>query len=300
MPSPWGISRADRRFALIALPGRVIPLRESADWRSLFLLACLAVLLAGRWTGWLRHWLWLPPACALAFVACVVKHNHLHRRTFRRRGFNAAFGVALSLLTGHPATAIITAHNLRHHRHNNTEVDWVRCSLVRFRWNWLNLLVFPFASVAAMRAAKASDLAAWRERHPTLYRQALLERAALYGLLAALLLVDGQATLRALVVPWLFGQWGIVTINLLQHQDCDPASPYDHSRNVTGALVNWFVLNNGFHTAHHLRPSLHWSRLPAFHREVVAPRIAPGFDHRSLLAAVWARFGPGRPAAERA
>ncbi|MGH7388336.1 MAG: fatty acid desaturase family protein [Candidatus Rokuibacteriota bacterium] len=281
---------------------RVVPLRDPADWRSLFFLAGLSVLLAGQWTGGLRHWLWLPPACALAFIACVVKHNHVHCRTFRGRAWNAAFGLALSVLTGHPTTAIITAHNIRHHRHNNSDVDWVRCSLVSFRRNWLNLMVFPFASVARMRAEKPSDLAEWRERRPTLHRQALAERVVLYGVLGTLALVDWQATLRALVVPWLFGQWGIVTINLLQHQGCDPASPYDHSRNVTGALVNWFVLNNGFHTAHHLRPSLHWSRLPAFHRRVVEPRIAPGLNHRSLLVATWAQFGPfSRPAAtERA
>ena len=258
--------------------------------------------MAGQWTGLLRHWLWLLPTCALAFVACVVKHNHIHCRTFRGRGWNAALGVALSVLTGHPSTAIITAHNVRHHRHNNSDVDWVRCSLVSFRWNWLNLIVFPFVSVARMWAEKPNDLAEWRRRRPTLYRQARAERVVLYGLLFTLLLLDGQATVRALVLPWLFGQWGIVTINLLQHQDCDPASPYDHSRNVTGTVVNWFVLNNGFHTAHHLRPSLHWSRLPPFHDRVVAPRITPGLTHRSLLVATWMQFGVfTRPAAaERA
>jgi fatty acid desaturase len=271
-----------------------IGLRDGADWRTLLFLAALAVLLAGRWTGWLRHGLWLPAACLLAFIACVIKHNHVHCRTFRGRVLNAAFGHVLSLLTGHPTTAIITAHNIRHHRHNNSNLDWVRCSLVTFRRNWLNLLAFPFVSVATMRAEKGSDLRQWRGHHRSLYGQALAERAVLYAVMAALTLADWQATLRALVVPWLVGQWGIVTINLLQHQGCDPASQYDHSRNVTGALVNWFVLNNGFHTAHHLRPSLHWSRLPEYHRRVVQPRIQPPLDQRSLLLAMWKQFGPER------
>lgn len=281
----------------MATPASVVPLRYPADWRSLAFLAALAALLAALWMGWLRHGLWLLPACVLAFVACVVKHNHVHCRTFRGRAWNRVFGHALSLLTGHPTTAIITAHNVRHHRHNNTEVDWVRCSLVRFRWNWMNLLVFPFASVARMRAEKGSDLPGWRERRPALYRQAIAERFVLYGALAVLVVADWQATLRALVVPWLFGQWGIVTINLLQHQGCEPASAYDHSRNVTGALVNWFVLNNGFHTAHHLRPALHWSLLPEVHRRVVAPRIQPRLVERSMLVATWRQFGPSRRAA---
>ena len=285
-------------MAATPISSRVLPLRYRADARSLLFLAALGGLLVGQWAGWLRHWLWMPPTCALAFMACVIKHNHVHCRTFHGRAWNAVLGHVLGVLTGHPTTAIITAHNVRHHRHNNSDLDWVRCSLVAFRRNWLNALVFPFVSVATMRAEKTSDLAAWRGRRPSLYRQALAERTMLHVLVITGMLVDWRATLGVLVVPWLFGQWGIVAINLLQHQDCDPASPYGHSRNVTGAVINWFVLNNGFHTAHHLRPSLHWSLLPAFHREAVMPRIEPGLNHRSLLVATWAQFGPGRrPAA---
>ncbi len=274
---------------------RLIALRYRADWRSLLFLVLLAGLLGAQWTGCRRHWLLLPPACALAFIACVIKHNHVHCPTFTRRRLNAGLGHVLSLLTGHPTTSIITAHNVRHHRHNNTELDWVRCSLVHFRWNWLNLLVFPLVSVAEMRRHKPSDLRDWRRRRPALYRQAVAERMVLYTAMAALALADWAATLRYLAVPWLFGQWALVAINLLQHQGCDPASVYDHSRNVTGRLINWFVLNNGFHTAHHIRPALHWSLLPALHREVVAPRIEPALNHRSMLAAAWRQFGPVGP-----
>jgi beta-carotene hydroxylase len=281
---------------------RLIPLRYGADWRSLLFLALLAGLFGAQWTGGLRHWLLLLVTAALAFTACVIKHNHVHCPTFTRRGWNAVLGHVLSLLTGHPTTSIITGHNVRHHGHNNTELDWVRCSLVHFRWNWLNLLAFPFVAVARMRREKPSDLRDWRERRPLLYRQAIAERVVLYGAVAALGFCDWGATLRYLAVPWLFGQWGIVTINLLQHQGCDPASAYDHSRNVTGRLLNWLLLNNGFHTAHHLRPALHWSRLPQLHRDVVEPRTASALNHRSMLAAAWRQFGPvGRRAdAERA
>jgi beta-carotene hydroxylase len=145
-----------------------------------------------------------------------------------------------------------------------------------------------------VRREKQGDFPEVRGCHPAIYRQAVAERVVLYTVLGALLVLDWRATLGVVVVPWLFGQWGIVTINLLQHQGCAPASRYDHSRNVTGRLINWFVLNNGFHTAHHLRPSLHWSRLPAFHREVVVPRMRPELSQRSMLAAAWRQFGPGR------
>ncbi len=275
-----------------------VPLRYREDRRSLAFLAALAVLLAVQWTGAARHGGLSAAACLLAFVACVIKHNHNHCRTFRDERWNRALEQALGLLTGHPTSAIITAHNVRHHGANQSADDWVRASLVGFRHNWLNLLVFPFVSVATMRAAKASDLARWRRERPALYRRALAERLVLYGSLSALVLADWRSTLVYLGGPWLFGQWAIVTINLLQHQDCDPASEVDHSRNVTGRLVNWLVLNNGFHGAHHLRPALHWSRLPEFHRVRVAPRLSPELDERSLLRAAWRQFFAG-PSARR-
>jgi len=39
---------------------------------------------------------------------------------------------------------------------------------------------------------------------------------------------------------------------------------------VTDPLYNLRTLNLGYHTAHHLRPRLHWSKLPALHARIVA------------------------------
>jgi beta-carotene hydroxylase len=85
------------------------------------------------------------------------------------------------------------------------------------------------------------------------------------------------------MMPWLGAQLMLVGVNLLQHQDCDIDSEYNHSRNVTGFPANWILLNNGYHTAHHLRPSLHWSLLPEYHRHHVVPKIDPALDHRSFI-----------------
>jgi fatty acid desaturase len=272
-----------------------VGLRYGEDQRSLLFLAALFVLFALQWTGVLRHWLLLPPTCLLAFVACVIKHNHIHCRTFRDALRNRLLDHALGLATGHSTTGIVTAHNVRHHGLNQSEADWVRASLVGFRRNWLNLLVFPFVVVARMRSERHGDLGRWR---PTLLRRAVAERAVLWAAMAILLVAGWRATLLYLAVPWLFGQWAIITINLLQHQDCDAASELDHSRNVTGHAMNWLFLNNGYHTAHHLRPALHWSRLPAFHAARVAPRARAQLSERSLLRAAWRQFFAG-PAARR-
>jgi fatty acid desaturase len=268
----------------------LLSLRYPADVRSLGFLTALAVLFGIQWTGWMRGWLLLAMTCVFAFVACIIKHNHIHCRTFTNRFCNRAFDHLLGLCTGQPSTAIISIHNERHHAQYHTERDCVRSSLVGFRWNWLNLILFPFAAVRAVHQNKQQDLRRWQKEKPYLYRRLIWERTTVVAFILALLVLDWRSTLVYFGVPWLFGQWGIVTINLLQHQGCDHDSLHDHSRNVTGRFINWLFLNNGFHTAHHLKPSLHWGRLPEFHRRLVEPGIRGELNERSLLVSIWKQF----------
>ena len=280
----WKFPRVENFFFTI------VPLRHSADWRSIFFLMLLGVLFFVQWTGWLRHWSLLLITSVLAFIACIIKHNHIHCRTFASQCWNRAFEFLLGFCTGQSTAAIIPVHNERHHAQNHTEQDFVRSSLVSFRRNWLNLIVFPFAVVRLVYRTKSSDILRWRTEKPALYRRVQRERIVVLGFIALLLVLDWRATLIYFGVPWLFAQWGIVTINLLQHQDCDHDSAYDHSRNITGRFINWLFLNNGFHTAHHLRPAMHWSRLSEFHQEHVEPNMRSELNHRSLLVSIWRQF----------
>jgi len=269
-------------------------LRYGADLRTLAFLILFNVLLAVQWLGIARGAYLLLPTYILAVVALVVKHNHVHSPTFRGASWNSLFELWLSVLTAHPTSGIITSHNVLHHGSNNTDADFVRCSLVRYRSNFLNLMAFFFASIRTMYRNKPNDLEAWRHSRPDLYRQAIAERILTYGFLLLLVLVDWRSTVKYCLGPWFFAQWVLVTINLLQHQDCDFSSEYNHSRNLTGRLLNWLLLNNGYHAAHHMFPSAHWSRLPAIHQRVIATRTDPGLEERSLWLCVWRRFVLGK------
>ena len=270
------------------------PLRYTADVRTLMFLVVFNVLIAVQWVNLFRGMLLLILTYTLAVVALVVKHNHVHSPTFRNPAWNRAFELWLSVLTAHPCSGILTSHNVLHHGKNNTDADFVRCSLVRYRSNLLNFLVFPFASVATMYRNKPADLDSWRQAQPSLYRQAIAERIFTYGFIFLLLVLDWRSALRYCVGPWLFGQWFLVTINLLQHQDCDFESQINHSRNITGRLANWLLLNNGYHTAHHMFPAAHWSKLRIIHERVIAPQLNSALNERSLSLCIWRRFILGK------
>jgi fatty acid desaturase len=253
-------------------------------------LVVLGSLFSVQWTGLLRHWSLLLLTCILAFIACIIKHNHIHCRTFSSRHWNRAFEYFLGFCTGQSTAAIIPVHNERHHAQNHTEQDFVRSTLVKSRRNWLNLVVFPFAVIRLVHKNKPADFLRWRREKPVLYRRVRRERIVVFVFTVVLLFLNWRATLLYFGLPWLFAQWGIVTINLLQHQGCEHDSAYDHSRNITGGFTNWLFLNNGFHTAHHLRPAMHWSRLPRFHAEQIEPNMRSGLNHRSLAVCIWKQF----------
>ena len=256
-------------------------LRYRADGRTVLLVLATLTLLVGQWSGLVRHPLVFVASSLLCFTSCVVNHNHQHCPVFVPPLGNRIFGVLIALATGQPAKAIVPMHMGNHHAYNNEREDFVRASLVQHRWNLLNLITFPFVAVAGYARAKSRDLTRWRKQNPHAFRQLVLERAVLYPALVAAIVMRPFDTLMYLGLPYVLGQWAILAINLVQHDGCDPNSRYNHSRNHLGRLLNWWLFNNGYHTAHHLRPGLHWSRLPAYHSQI-ATEIHPRLCLRSL------------------
>jgi beta-carotene hydroxylase len=67
-------------------------------------------------------------------------------------------------------------------------------------------------------------------------------------------------------IPQQVSQVTVIIFNYVQHVHADEESDYNHSRNFMG--VNLFLFNNGYHTIHHERASLHWSEAPAAHAKI--------------------------------
>jgi len=239
------------------------------------LLAAMAVL---AYTSWL---------------SAVVAHNTVHCPVFRRRWMNSAFQVWVSLSYGFPISDYIPGHNLSHHRFLQAREDVMRTSKVRFRWNLLNLLAFPFAVSPSIlrsnrRYASLKGSGDWR-------RQRRLETLIVWSVKLALVALDWRRALCFVLVPELVANLGIVGINFFWHDGCDPDHPVNHSRNFVSPVLNFLTLNNGYHGMHHLEPGLHWSLLPEAHAQHIRPGLHPALEQPSLLAYAWRTFVyPGR------
>ncbi len=282
-------------------------LRYKADRRTVFFIALYFALLAATWNlvepAWLldptRFWVVLlafGALCVLSFMGAVATHNAVHCPVFRKRWHNKIFQVALTLTYGHPVSAYVPGHNLSHHKHTQTRKDVMRTTKARFRWNLLNLLFFVLLIAPSIVKGEGEYFRVMKKRLPRWYRQYQIELASFWGVQIGLFALDYATTgavWRALAfwfLPQVYAKWGIVTMNLLQHDGCDEASRYNHSRNFVGKAVNWWTYNNGFHSIHHDIPGLHWSLAPAEHAKVYAGNIHPNLDQKSLLAYVFRAF----------
>ena len=271
-------------------------LRFSADRRSLGVLTVNAALVTMAWclipTGPLQA-LVIPVLGYSGWLCAVVAHNTVHSSVFHRRWQNSLFQIWVSLSYGFPISDYIPGHNLSHHRFLQAREDVMRTSKVRFRWNLLNLLSFPFVVTPGIvrgnaRYGKLKGSEAWRQ-------QLRLEAIIVWSVKIGLLALDWRKALLFVVVPQLIANLGIVGINFLWHDGCDPQHPVNHSRNFIGPLLNFLTLNNGYHGMHHEEPALHWSLLPEAHARRIRPGLHPALEQRSLLAYAWRTFVyPGR------
>jgi fatty acid desaturase len=218
----------------------------------------------------------LPPGLILiTFVACcashVVVHNHNHQPIFTTDSANVAFNLLATFARGHCASDVYVAHVLNHHAEQGRAGDWIRPSLGGEGHRLVRLARFIVRAAASMlrERRRLGWEGMWRLPEP--FRTSIVvEKIFLPCVIVALALHDWRAFLLFCALPWAGALAWLVGVNYVQHEGCDPGNAYGHSRNFTGAFTNWLLFNNGYHTAHHLEPTLHWSELAHKHRSIAA------------------------------
>jgi len=272
-------------------------LRYREDLRPLFFHAVYFGTLSYAWLRGpmdLSAWWLVLILCVTGFQGAVQNHNAVHSPVFKQRWLNKLYQVVLTQIYGHPSSSFVPGHNLGHHKATQSPRDAMRTTKARFRWNVLNLMFFILQVTPAVVKGDSAFTAHMRKTHPRWFRQLAIELTVLASISVLLLVLDWQRALLYWFAPHVYAQWGITTMNLLQHDGCDPNSEYNHSRNFVNPVLNWFVFNNGFHSIHHQIPGLHWSLTPAAHAEKIAPHIHPNLDQKSIVAYLWQSYGLNR------
>ena len=107
-------------------------------------------------------------------------------------------------------------------------------------------------------------------RHPIVFRKFRRMAWVCAVVLAGLVAIDPVNALLVFVVPLPGALLLQAQATYYQHVGLDSCEPLHASRSAVDPLYNLRTLNLGYHAAHHLRPGLHWSQLPALHAEIAA------------------------------
>jgi len=232
----------------------------------------------------LAAWYWLPLAGAIAtgimllpfLGSCAIfNHHQQHHNAFNSRVLNRLWEVILGTQTMITSYAWVLHHNFGHYPHylnqppcpSNIEDEsrWARRngSLMGRTEYTLNLMLrAPFDSVR---------VGLHRRRELLWFTLMMIPYLALQLLLAW---VNWQNYLAVFLVPSSLMLTYVYWLTYEHHSGLHTDNPYAGSRNRVGRLYNLRAFNLGYHTAHHIKPYIHWSLLPAYH-ELIKDKIPP-------------------------
>ena len=266
-------------------------LKYNADIRTLAVVALYFITLLLGWIYFPEEWyLRLPiiaALCVLSFMCTVIVHNTIHHPIFKAKWANKVFQVVLSYTYGHSVSAFVSGHNFSHHQHTQKAKDRIRSTQMRYKWNFLNQFLIFFQNAPGIMKDENDFAMRMLKEKPRWFMQYVLEMVLVLGVKFGLLLYNWEYALLLIFIPHLYAAWGIVGTNFWQHDGCDPNHPYNHSRNFTGKVLNFIAFNNGYHTPPHNDPHKHWSLLPAWHEQEIAPHLHPNLNRKYLFPYLW-------------
>ena len=114
----------------------------------------------------------------------------------------------------------------------------------------------------------------WRigKGHPKIFRRFFLYFLLCNVILAALIFVDPVKALMIFVFPMVWSVLMLVDNTYDHHVGLDTSDQFHATKNLLDPLYNICSWNLGYHTAHHMKPGLHWSGLPELHASI-GPKI---------------------------
>ncbi|HEX6591706.1 MAG TPA: fatty acid desaturase, partial [Moraxellaceae bacterium] len=245
-------------------------------------LVILGICIIQLCTFFLVESLWVVAAVMLILLSCSampgsISHNHHHVPTFTRPWMNRIYEVLLFLQVGIPPYAWTLHHNLGHHK------DYLDQEKDPSNWRLRDGRVMSrlrYDVVGSLRIYPEI----WRigRDFPELFRRFKVWSAISLAVLGVFILIDPVKALLLFVAPMPIMYLGLLDNTYMQHSDLDTDSELTASRNTTSRLYNFISWNLGYHTAHHMKPHLHWSRLPAFYAEIEKD-IPAGMKCESVL-----------------
>lgn len=237
---------------------------------------------------WLLFGYWLLMMIPKGIISAW-NHHHQHVATFRSTSLNRLLELCYALHTGVTTNTWLLHHVLGHHQNfldqTQDESRWKRADGSRMGMIEYTLSIALTAYPRAYRVGK---------QHPRHQRDFLLYGALTALLVAGLLYAKPVAALMLFVLPMISSMLYTAWVTYDHHAGLESDDHFEASFNIMNRWFNRLTGNLGYHTAHHYRQGVHWSRLPELHARI-AHRIPAHLYRKSTFDA----FLPDNPEQRR-
>ena len=175
------------------------------------------------------------------FFSATIIHNIIHHPLFQNTIIENIFSLFLSIIFGYPIITLVPGHNLSHHKYTELEQDYMRTTNMRYKNNLLNFILFVPSVIRRIGIQDYKYLQKNKNKF-ILFKLQVLSLILFYFWL--FICYSFNSILVFIIIPQLTCKFGLISINLLQHDGCYPRSNnnrYNIARNFTGIILNYFT-----------------------------------------------------------
>ena len=204
--------------------------------------------------------LWLVVGFIPRGGVCAYNHHHQHLTVFRSAPLNRLLELMYGLQTGIISHGWVLHHSLGHH------VNYLDQRADESRWRRADGRPMNEAEYSLEVGATAYGRLWKVARRTGKYTRIFLVMAAVtLAIVAALVAHRPIPALIMFVVPMVIMLFYTAWATFTHHAGKKTTSHFVASNNILHRGYNMLTGNLGYHTAHHYRPGVHWSKLPALH-----------------------------------
>lgn len=208
--------------------------------------------------------LWSILGIVIKAITAAWNHNHQHCNTFRVPILNRLIEIVFGMHTGICGYTWVLHHNIGHHANfldqSKDESHWMNAKgekMMRLRYSFeIFITSYYRCFIVGLK-------------HPKILKKFITMVSITLGLMIALTFYRPIPALIILWIPAILSLLITSDSTYWHHSGLDTKDPMGASRNSLDSLsYNKLLGNFGYHTAHHYKGGLHWTKLPALHEKI--------------------------------
>lgn len=210
-------------------------------------------------------------------VICAWNHHHQHLFTFRNKNLNRILEFFYALHTG------VSTHLWRLHHVLGHHLNFLDQEKDESRWkrkDGSKMGVLEYSLNVALTAYPRGYTVG--KKHPKQLKVFVRYTALTFALVIGLVIWNPLAALFLFVLPMATSLLFTAYVTYEHHSGLDTDNEFEASYNNLNPVFNFLTGNLGYHTAHHHKQGVHWSKLPQLHAKI-ADKIPENLYQKSNI-----------------